>query len=137
MSEFVGKGTLLKRYNGSTYDTIARVVNLDGPDAKNATVTTMHLGSTAVTRLGTIPDYGTVTFDLLFDPATSETTHAALWGDLGTGAVKQFQIVFSNTGNTVSSFSAIVAAFKPGNIAVDAVVTASLTLDISGTVTFA
>jgi hypothetical protein len=69
-----GKGTLLQLKVTSTYYTIGQRVSIDGPDPELKMRDTTHLDSTMVTSRPAIPDPGTISGTLLFDPNDSTTT---------------------------------------------------------------
>lgn len=69
-----GKGTLLQLKVSSTYYTIGQRVSIDGPDPELKLRDVTHLDSTMVSNRPAIPDPGTISGTLLFDPNDSTST---------------------------------------------------------------
>ncbi len=128
-----GKGTELKLSIASVFTALAAVVNVTPPSMEMGTVETTHLASTWREFLSTIPDGGEVAFTIEYDPGA--TTHASLWTAFQGGALEGWQVVFNDAGDAVVAFSGILTKFNFDEVAVDNVVTASLTVKISGAVT--
>lgn len=96
---------------------------------------TTVLSSTVRTNAPTIPDNGEVTFELLFDP--TDTVHEAIRGYKDSPAVKNWQVTFNTTSSSKVTFAAWVKQFDGANAEdVDSSVTASLTLRVTGAVTW-
>lgn len=135
-------GTLLKIGDAATpevFTTIAEVTSIAGPKlALEALETTNHSSTDGWReRIGGLLDAGEVTFEINFEPTAS--THA-----YGTGLIKDmvnrtkrnFKVVFSDTGATTWTFTALVTAFEP-SMPFDDKLTASVTLQITGKPTLA
>lgn len=123
-----GKGTTITLAGTAR----AQVLNITPPSMEMGVTETTHLTSTWKTFIANIPDGGEVSLTIEYD--ASETTHAALWTDFQAGTAGTYTIVFTDTGAAVVGFAAIITKFAWDQIAVDGVVTASLTLKITGTV---
>lgn len=116
-----------------TYTTIDGVVSIAGPTGTATVIDTTDLSSTAKEKLIGLRDWGSVTLGMKFDP--SDATHAAFKTDLGSATSKSYQITFTDASpSTTWTFSGYVTGFGP-NAAVDAVVGADLTIEISGDIT--
>ncbi len=136
-------GTLLKSGDGvtptETFTTIAEVTNISGPALSTDAIDTTSHDSPNNHRefIGGLKDGGEVTFDINYIP--TNPTHDASTGllaDYVARTLRNFQLVFSDSGNTTWSFTAIVTGFEPGE-PVDAQLTASVTLRITGAPTLA
>ena len=135
-------GTLLKIGDGGeteSFTTIAGVRDISGPAlGLDTEESTDHDSANGVEEyVATIRRTGEVSFEINYEP--TESTH-----DAGTGLIKDmtdrtlrnFQIVFSDTGDTTWSFSAYVTAFEP-SMPVAGLLSASVTLRPSGAPTLA
>lgn len=135
-------GTLLKIGDGGSpesFSTITEVTNIGGPSLSMDTIEVTHHGSTGGWRefVGGLLDGGDVTFEINYDPADS--THDASTGlinDMENRTVRNFQLVFPDTGVTTWSFAALVTGFEPSE-PIDDKLAASVTLKISGQPTLA
>jgi len=135
-------GTLLKIGDGGdpeTFTTIAEVSSISGPGLSLDTIDVTHHSSTAGWRefVGGLLDAGEVSFDINYTP--TDATHDASTGlikDMVDRTVRNFQLVFPDTGNTTWSFSALVTGFEPSE-PIDDKLAASVTLKLTGQPTLA
>lgn len=129
------QGCALKRGDAASpevFTTIGGVVSFQGPSGSRQVIDTTTLASTGREKEVGIPDYGQITFDLIYDG--DDTSNTGLWDDFQNGTLRNFQMVFDDSPQEVFSFAGYVLAFSySANI--DDVVRASLTVEISGTVT--
>ncbi|WP_254509888.1 phage tail tube protein [Anatilimnocola floriformis] len=132
MAYTAGKGTKLQLSISSTLTDIAQVVSMTPPSMEMGTVETTHLLSTWREYISTIPDGGSIDFTLEWD--ASHATHAALWTAFQGGAVETWKVLFTDTGAATVGFSGIVTGYAFDEIAVDGVVTASLSVKLTGPV---
>jgi len=137
-NKYLGFVVTLGIYNGSTYDTVAGVRDIDGPGLSTDTVEVSSRSSANRWRefIAGMRDGGEVSFDIVYDPA--ETTHKnAATGLLAlqvSGAATQFRLGLPATVNW--DFSAICTKFQPTAPLEDAL-TASVTLKVTGQPTLA
>ena len=122
--------------NGTTlaFDGGTAVVNLISVTAYNVSVATIdstNMDSTWRESIGGLKDGGDCAFEIAYDPAGA--THQALTTDIDGGA-HAIVITYSNSDTT--SFNAIVTGFSV-SAAIDDKITASVTMKITGAVTFA
>lgn len=137
MPNYAAFGTLLKIGNGGgpeTFTTIAGVTNISGPGIALDPVEVTNHSSTGGWRefVGGLKDGGEITLDLNFDPAAA--THdvdTGLLDDLDDRTVRNFQLVFPDTGASTWSFSALVTNFEPA-APIDGALTASVSLKLTG-----
>ena len=132
MAKYGAYGAILKR--GAT--TMAGVTNITGPNLSLETIDVTAHDSPGAMReaIASLIDPGDVTVELIFDPDAA--THIAMRTDLTSRTATAYSITFVDATPTVASFQAFVTAFGV-NLPVDGAMTASLTLKITGTVTFA
>jgi predicted secreted protein len=87
--------------------------------------------------IATILRAGSISFDIQYDPAGA--THDATTGliaDMTNKTLRNFQLVFPDTGTTTWTVAAYVTGFEPG-APVEGKLTASVELSISGQPTLA
>lgn len=143
MSEIAAKGTQFQIGDGGgpeTFTTIAQVRDITGPGLSVDTIDTSHHATTNGwrTKLAGLKDGGDVGLELLFDPA--ETTHGDVSGglldDMNAGTLRNFKIIFPDTGATEWDIAGIVTGFEP-SAPHDGALTASVTIAVSGQPTLA
>lgn len=122
-------GIVLKM--GATPTTIANVTKWSGPSGSATILDATSLASTFKEKLKGIPDAGQFTFDINYD--YDSASHEALTDAYASDAAQAFELEFNGTDSI--SFSGFVMGFQPEG-AVDAVITASVTIEITGAVTF-
>lgn len=130
-----GYGTVLKRYNGATYDAIADVTDISPPGLSRSTIDVSdHSSPTKYAEfIGGLRDAGEVSLTLNYD--VTSAAQNKLRDDLETDAANQYQIVFPDAGNQTWGFSGLVTAFEPAAPR-DGVITAQVTIKVSGVIDF-
>ncbi len=131
-------GTLLKIGDGAAtsegFTTIAEVSDIGGPELALESIEVTNHSSPGGWRekIGGILDGGNVSLTINYDPphATHNNT-AGLIRDLRSRTLRNFELVFTDTGSTKWSFTALVAGFSPAE-PIDGALTAEVTLEISG-----
>lgn len=133
-------GTLLKLGDGAmseAFTTIAEVLDINGPNlARGSLDATSHSSGGWKEKVAGIKDGGQVTFDINWVPGNA--THANSTGLLSffdDGEAHNFQLVENDASTLTWSFAAICTGFtttKP----VDGIRKGSITLDITGAVTY-
>lgn len=129
------QGVALKRGNGvnpETFNIIGEITKFDGPGGSASVIDVTTLQSTAKEKRMGLMDEGQYTFTMNLDP--TDVQQAGLRSDRANRTLRNFQLVLTDISNTTLAFSAFVLEFKISG-AVDQVVTASVTLEISGPVT--
>lgn len=126
------QGTELQIGSGSplTYTTIPEINSFSGPGGSVSVIDVTDLASAAKEKLAGLNDNGQLSFELNFIPSNAQ--HLALRTAKENGTNQSFKIIF--TDDTEWTFSAIVVGFSVSG-AVDGVVKASVTLEISGEIT--
>lgn len=131
--------TVLQRWTGAAYTTIAGVRDISGPSLELGTEDVTNHSSTSGYRqfVATVLGAGEVTFDLNFDP--DEAQHgvpSGLIDDMRDKTLQQFNLVFPDLTATAWPFTAYVVAFE-SSAPVEGALSASVTLRISGVPTLA
>lgn len=130
---FVTDGTQLALKINNVFTNVPGVQNLDGPSGTKTEIEGTALSDTAKSFKGGKPDYGSVTFDLAWDPA--DTTHAAILDSYKTaGSVDDWQITFPDAGAAAAAFSGAVMEFA-WKLAKDSPGLVSVRVKCSGEVT--
>lgn len=119
---------------GSTaLSAVAQLVSFTPPQLTNPPIDVSVLESTWRTFIGTMPDGGTVGFEILWDQGNAD--HARLAGALITGSTpEEWRIVGPTTTQTVF-FRGVETDFSPQAVVVDNVWRASISIKIDGAVT--
>ena len=141
-NKYIGQRTVLKRGNGDgppeTFTAVAQVKSVDPPALKLNVI-----DSTTYKDAGTAADYfkdktpglidaGQLKIQIEFD--TGDTGHQGIIEDMVNRVLRNWQVQFPD-GSTIFTFAAYVAEFQPKN-PVENLVTADITLDVSGKPTF-
>ncbi|KKL29023.1 hypothetical protein LCGC14_2369280 [marine sediment metagenome] len=113
-------GTLLKLGDGGggseVFTTVAEVTDISGPSMTLDPIDVTSHDSTAAYRefIGGLLDAGEVTLTINYVPTAG--THDATTGliaDMVARVVRNFQLVFPDSGTTTWSFAALITAFEP------------------------
>ena len=129
------QGVALQRGNGGApeiFNIVGEITNFDGPGGSASVIDVTTLQSVAKEKRMGLQDEGQFTFQMNLDP--SDVQQAGLRADRAGRVLRNFRLVLTDVANTTLAFSAFVLEFKI-NGAVDQVVKASVTLEISGAVT--
>lgn len=141
MSRYSAHGTQLQIGDGASpevFTTIAQVRDIQGPGlSTNIIDGTDHDSGGAKSKVAGVRDGGQLTLDIAYDPAHG--THNAATGllrDWKNGTLRNFKLVFPDAGNTAWSIAGLVQGFQP-TAPVDDLLTAAVTLEVSGDPTLA
>lgn len=142
MTEFASLGTLLKIGDGGAteaFTTVAQVGDISGPSlSASQTEVTNH--SSAGNYREFVPTFlepGELTASIFYDPA--DATHdpsTGILADYEARTLRNWQLVFTDTGTTTWAFAAYVTGFSI-SAPVDGALTADLTLMLTGQPTLA
>lgn len=129
-------GAALKIGNGATSETfteIEGVRNIDGPTRDMEIIDATHHATTGNYRekLASFLDPGQITFELLWD--STNTQHVALLTDHTDRTLRNFQLVYPDTGAETYAFSAFVRSLKD-SAPIDNALTKTVTLELSGAI---
>lgn len=129
------QGMLLKIGNGlssETFTTIPEIKTFSGPGGSATVIDVSDLSSLAREKRMGLNDEGQLSFTINYIP--SNTQHALLRTQRASRELTSFQLVFTDTPATTWEFEAYVNGFST-SAAVDGVVEAQVTLEISGVIT--
>jgi len=129
------QGTQLQVAPGNSPDnfiTICEIKTFSGPGGTAAVIDVTNLCSDKKEKRMGVPDEGQLTFTINYVP--TDPAHDQLVDDRSTRVLRNFRIVFNNgSPATTWTFSAYVMGFAVSG-AVDAVIEASVTLEITGSI---
>lgn len=129
------QGMLLKIGNGlssETFTTIQEIKSFSGPGGSATVIDVSDLSSTSREKRMGLNDEGQLSFTINYIPGN--TQHALLRTQRQSRELTSFQLVFTDTPTTTWEFTAYVNGFSTSG-AVDGVVEAQVTLEISGSIT--
>jgi predicted secreted protein len=126
-----GIGTLFRRWTNSAWSNIAEVKNITGPGMTRATIDVTSLDSTAGYRefIAGLRDAGTIALKMNFTRAT----YAIMLADFESDTLQNYEILLPDGENTGFEFEGLVTEL-PLTVPVDDVITADVTIKISGQV---
>ena len=137
---FNAQGTVISRESDTTPGTftpIAEIRSFSGPGGTAAIIDATTLGSAGKEKVMGLKDEGTISLELNFSPG--DTGQQALLADRTAQLRKQFKITFSNVATLANRATATFFAYVTGfTVAggVDALTTATVTLEITDAVTW-
>lgn len=130
------QGIVIARGSGTgspeTFATIPEVKTFNGPGGSASVIDVTSLQSTAKEKRMGLQDEGQLTFTINYVPG--DTVHAGLRADRANMTQRNFKITFTDDPATVWTFAAYVTGFAISG-SVDGVVEASVTLEITGSIT--
>lgn len=126
------QGIAIARYGTTSFETIPNVVSFQGPGGQATVIDVTNLTSTSKEKRVGLRDEGQLSLTLHYDPGN--TVHQGLIADRSARTRQQFQITFSDATPTVWTFYGYVTQFNVQG-GVDAVVQASVTIEIDGEIT--
>lgn len=140
-SALASYSTVIKIGDGASseaFTTIAEVMDINGPNLQLATAdVTSHDSSGWREHVATILDGGDVTFSINFVPTGGTHDYSTgLVKDMTDRTLRNFQLVFPDSGSTTWTFAAYITGFASKN-PVDGALTADVALRITGQPTLA
>lgn len=130
------QGVLIQRGSGTgspeTFTTIPELKSFSGPGGSTSVIDVTDLQSTGKEKRVGLHDEGQLSLEINYIP--DDTTHAALRADRANRTLRNFRVIFTDGSDTQFDFAAYVTGFSISG-GVDGVVTASVTLEISGSIT--
>lgn len=119
-----------------TFSECGEVTSIKGPGESAANIETTALRSTSREFIAGLRDGGEATLELNLDP--SDTIQRRFRTDLAAGTKRTYRIELTDDAVTPTAidFAAIVTAWPGPQIGVDEAITASVTLKVSGDVTY-
>lgn len=130
---FNAQGTIVAREGTTpgTYTAIAEIRSFTGPGGTAAIIDATTLSSSGKEKVMGLSDEGTLSVELNFVPG--DTGQQAMIADRAAQLKKNYRITFSDANNATATFAAYVTGFTIGG-GVDALTTATATLEITGAV---
>lgn len=115
------------------YTTISDTVSFSGPDGTKGEIDTTDVAATAKTFIGSLPDFGSISFSLNYIP--TNTQHAQIVSDFesSTSVERRYKILFSDSPQTAKIYTGYISGFGP-NVEVDSALTASGSIRITGVI---
>lgn len=129
MTEFIGAGTTL----AISATAIGQVFNIGLDGWAVGEVETTDLGDSWKTFLPTIPEGGTVSFDLHYDPGVASI--ASVTTLMTTPSVVPFTLTLNDTGDATYAFNGFFTEFSLSGIEVEGVMSAACSIRITGPIT--
>lgn len=129
------QGTTLKIGTGTspiTYTTIKEVKSFTGPGGSAAVIDVTDLSSTAKEKRMGLQDEGQLSFVMNYLP--DDVQHALLRTNRASRVLTPFRLTFTDTSPANWTFNAYVTGFSVSG-AVDGVIEANVTLEITGSIT--
>lgn len=129
------QGTILKRGDGAgveAFTAIPEIKTFSGPGGSASVIDTTDLSSTAKEKRMGLADEGQLSFTMNYIPTNAQ--HMALRSDRASRVKRNFQLVFTDSGATTWDFAAFVTGFSVAG-GVDGVIEATVTLEITGSIT--
>lgn len=129
------QGMKLKRGTGSgpvVYTDIPEIKSFSGPGGSASVQDVTDLNSTAKEKRMGLADEGQLQFTINYLP--DNAVHAGLRTDRASRAKTPFKLVFTDAGAMEWTFDAFVTGFSISG-AVDGVIEAQVTLEITGSIT--
>jgi len=131
------QGIEIKRGDGEAtevFTKIAEIISFTGPGGSAQVIDVTSLDSVAKEKRMGLPDEGQFTFDCVLVPGNAPQD--GLRTDRDSQTLRNFEIVLPDTSSTTLTFAAFVTSFSISG-GVDDIIKASVSLEISGAVTWA
>lgn len=127
------QGITIARFGTTTFETIPNVVSFQGPGGQASVIDVTNLASTAKEKRVGLRDEGQLSLSLHFNP--DDPVHIAMRADRAANTRRQYKITFTDTTPAATwTFYGYVTQFSVQG-GVDAVVEASVTIEIDGSIT--
>ena len=139
MARYVADGTTIARQNTlvspAVYVAIPQVVTIGSVGSTRGLIDVTNLSSAAREYMKAIRDGQEIQLECQYDP--DDTVHAALRADEAAETPRSFRITLTDSPAQTITFDAQVTSWVIGNIAIDQVLTLTVTLKPTGALTFA
>lgn len=131
MAGVLAQGVVITMDPGATPVIIGNITSFDGPSGSATVTDATTLGSVAKEKMMGLPDEGQFSVEFNYDPAN--TSHAAVIAARSARTLKTFEVDFN--GTDTMTFSGYVTGFNIKG-AVDDLLSGSMTIEITGAVTY-
>ena len=130
-----GLGTILAVdfADSASFTTVAQRAIIDWSRGSTSTIEVSHLDSTRKEYIGGLPDSGTISFDIWFDPDNS--THDALEDWHAASVEHDCRLTLTDSTPTTYTFAGILTDFSTNGMEPEAAIKASITIQITGATT--
>lgn len=126
------QGITIARMGSSAFEAIPNVVSFQGPGGQASVIDVTNLASTAKEKRVGLRDEGSLSLTLHFDP--DNAVHQGLRNDRANRTRQAFRITFTDEDPTQWTLNGYVTQFSVQG-GVDAVLEASVTIEIDGDIT--
>ena len=136
MATVESQGTLLRRGDAASpevFTTIGEVTQVGGPTGSATVIDVSNLSSTRREKIMGLPDEGQINVTLNYDP--TDAPQDGLRTDRAGRTLRNFQISVANSPSETISFSAYILEFSH-DFSVDSVASLTVTLEITGALTY-
>jgi hypothetical protein len=133
-SALEAQGMVFRRRNGFSPDAfvaIPEIKSFSGPSGSASVIDVTDLSSAAKEKRMGLADEGQIQFTINYIPENA--VHAGLRSDRANRTLRDFQMQYTDDGDTIWEFSGFVTGFSVSG-AVDGVVEAQVTIEISGAI---
>ena len=113
------------------YRAIPEVKQISGPSGSASVIDVSDLGSTGREKRMGLPDEGQLQLTINYIP--DNEIHLGMRAARTARTLESFKIIFTDTGATVFTFSGYISGFSVSG-AVDGVIEAQVTVEISGSI---
>lgn len=135
-SAMKSQGILFQSGDGASpevFTSVGEVTSIDGPGGEASEIDVTHLGSSAKEYLIGLPDEGNLTLDCALLP--DDIGQTRLRNDRINATLRNYKITLTDTPATIITFAGYVKGFRV-SAGVDSKIAASITLRVSGAVTY-
>ena len=126
------QGITISRFGTTTFEVIPNVVSFQGPGGQAAVIDVTNLASASKEQRVGLRDEGQLTLTMHYNP--DDLIHQGLRTDRANRVRRQFKLTFTDNMPAIWTFYGYVTTFSVQG-GVDAVVQASVTIEIDGEIT--
>ena len=120
----------------NAYVQIGQVVSVSGPDGTTGEIDVTSLASTAKEFVPSLPDWGSVSTEVIWDYATQSLNHDDLWTDFSNQTTGSYQLRLSDSPQTTLTITGFPNQYSV-SLGVDDKVTANISIRCTSAVTIA
>ena len=113
------------------YAQVGQVTSISGPDGNIPEIDVTHLGSSGKEFIAGLADWGSVTCEVIADPATLSTLHEEIFNDFLAGTQSNIQVRLSDSPATSLTMAAYPNQFS-FSLGVDEAVRATIGFKVTG-----